>query len=228
MSRLRPLALFCVLAGSSLAFGGCSNKARSAEQPSQAQPPSQEAQLAAEAINRIHEIEYRVKAFEAASNLLPGETEAQNRRMMQESFSSLTQILPLIEGPSPSSEFRQGMRVLDTSRQQLASGSTNLATEPTIGQGLRATSRLLANINNLVFGSDPAIGKRIDAVQQRVDQLDTAHGGMNRVVAAQAMRETAGVLRQMSSALADRAGLEGPKPTTNPATASASAAAIVR
>src|SRR5947199_116104 len=60
-----------------------------------------------------------------------------------------------------------------------------------------------------------------ETVQQKLDQLDTTHGGMNRVVAAQASRESAGVLQQLSAALADRAGLETNKPTTRPSSASA-------
>ena len=56
----------------------------------------------------------------------------------------------------------------------------------------------------------------LDAVQQKVNALDTAHGGKNRVIASQAVRGAADVLQQMSTSLADRAGIDG-KPTTNPA-----------
>jgi hypothetical protein len=138
---------------------------------------------------------------------------------MQKCFADLEAVLPLIAGQNPSSEFRQGMRVLESSRQQLTSGSTELASEPTIGQGLRAATRLLGTLNTFAFENDANIAKHLDVLQQRINQLDTAHGATNRVIASEAMRDTADVLQQMTNALADRAGLEtGGKPTTNPAT----------
>jgi hypothetical protein len=134
---------------------------------------------------------------------------------MQQVFGDLTQVLPLIEGDYKSGEFRQGIRILESSRQQLAAGSPDLAAEPTIGQGVRASLRLLQNLNAMVFANDPEITKRVDALKQKVDELDSAKGGMNRVVAAQSMRSAADVLQQMAGVMADRAGIEA-RPTTRP------------
>lgn len=216
MAFSRTLATLCLLPASyGLLLTGCAKTMSTVGQPVVA--PKEEPQLAADVSSRVREIQNRVNQLDAASQLLPGNSEQANREMIQQYFGDLTRILPLIEGDYQSGEFRQGIRVLESARQQLASGSTDLASEPTIGQGLRASLRLLENLNSIVFSQDGEITKRLDVVRQKVDQLDTAHGPMNRVIASQAVRGTADVLQQMSISLIDRAGLEG-KPTTNPAT----------
>lgn len=215
MAFSRTLATFCLLPASyGLMLTGCAKTISTVGQPV---PVKEEPQLASDVSSRVREIQSRVNDLNAASQQLPGNSEQSNRELVQQVFGDLTRILPLIEGEYQSGEFRQGIRVLESARQQLASGSTDLASEPTIGQGLRASLRLLENLNGFVFGQDGEITKKLDVVRQKIDQLDTAHGPMNRVIASQAVRGTADVLQQMSNSLVDRAGLEG-KPTTNPAT----------
>lgn len=214
MAFSRSLATLCLLPATfGLMLTGCAKTTSTVGQ----QAAKEEPQLAADVTGRVREIQNRVNDLDAASQQLPGNSEQANRQMIEQCFGDLTRLLPMIEGDYQSGEFRQGIRVLESARQQLASGSTDLASEPTIGQGLRASLRLLENLNSFVFGQDVEITKRIDVVRQKVDQLDTAHGPRNRVIASQAVRGTANVLQQMSAALVDRAGLDG-KPTTNPAT----------
>ena len=225
MAFSRSFATLCLLPATfSLMLTGCAKTTSTVGQ----QAAKEEPQLAADVTGRVREIQNRVNELDAASQQLPGNSEQANRQMIEQCFGELTRLLPLIEGDYQSGEFRQGIRVLESARQQLASGSTDLASEPTIGQGLRASLRLLENLNSFVFGQDGEITKRLDVVRQKVDQLDTAHGPKNRVIASQAVRGTASVLQQMSAALVDRAGLEG-KPATNPATkADAGGTAMVR
>jgi hypothetical protein len=163
-------------------------------------------------------VQARVAQLQIDAAQLPGETDADQRRLMQKVFSDLVGVLPLIAGSSPTSEFRQGLRVLDVSRQQLATGSTEMATEPTIGQGLRATDRLLVNLNATVFENNPDLAKRLGALGQSIDELDTAHGATNRLLATHVVRMTVDVLQQMANIMADRAGIEGLKPTSAPTT----------
>jgi hypothetical protein len=226
MESSRKLASFCAFAAVALLLiGGCAAK-KTSEVGQQRPRPVEEPQLAAsEVAGRVHDLQSRINALEADANQLPGQgangqaAATSHRQLMQRCFADLEAVLPLIAGQNPSSEFRQGMRVLETSRQQLASGSTELAAEPTIGQGLRAATRLLSTLNAFAFENDANIAKHLDALQQRLNQLDTTHGATSRVVASQAMRDTADVLQQMTNALAERAGLEtGGRPTTNPAT----------
>jgi hypothetical protein len=226
MDLSRKLGSCCTFAAVALLAGGCAAKKTSTV--GQQQPrPMEEPQLAAsEVTGRVHDLQSRVNALAADANQLPGQganlqaAATSHRQLMQKCFAGVEAVLPLLAGQNPTSEFRQGMRVLESSRQQLASGSPELAAEPTIGQGLRATTRLLSNLNAFAFENDANVAKHLDTLQQRVNQLDTTRGATNRVVASEAMRDTANVLQQMTNALADRAGLDtGGRPaTTNPAT----------
>ena len=220
MIRSRKLASYCLLSAAfCLFFAGCVQKASTVGQEARREEP----QLAADLTSRVREIQSKVTDFQTDAAALPGggantrEADAMHRRLMLQCFTDLTQVLPLIEGQYQSGEFRQGMRILESSRQQLAGGSIDLAAEPTIGQGIRASLRLLQNLNTMVFSNDADITKRLDALRQKVNELDTARGSHTRVVAAQSMRGAADVLQQMAGVMADRAGIEG-KPTTAPTT----------
>jgi hypothetical protein len=211
MTFTRSLAAWCIIPSAAcLIFAGCAQKA------STASTQKDDSQLAADTTSRVKEIQSRVSELDALSQQLPGANDQSNRKLVAEAFAGLTRILPLIEGDYQSGEFRQGMRVLNSSREQLASGSPDLAAEPTVGQGLRAAERLLRNLNSFVFDNNADLTKSLDMLQKKVVELDTAHGPMNRVLAAQAFRTTTDILQQMSTALVERAGLEG-APTTNPA-----------
>jgi hypothetical protein len=214
-----------MIAAAAVALGGCANKktsdvGREQQQAQQSQEASkgQEPEIASQVAGRVRDVQSRVAELQVDAAQLPGETDADQRRSMQKLFSDLGGVLPLIAGPSPTSEFRQGLRVLDASRQQLATGSTEMATDPTIGQGLRATYRLLVNLNATVFENDADLAKRLGALSQTIEQLDTAHGATNRLLATYVVRQAVDVLQQMANVMADRAGIEGTRPSTAPTT----------
>jgi hypothetical protein len=209
--------------------GGCANKktsdvGREQQQFQQTQEAAkaQEPEMAAQVAGRVRDVQARVAGLAVDAAQLPGEADADQRHLMQKVFADLGGVLPLMAGPSPTSEFRQGLRVLEASRQQLATGSVERATDPTIGQGLRATFRLMVNLNVTVFENDVDVAKRLTALSQTIEELDTAHGATNRLLATYVVRQTVDGLQQMANLMADRAGLEGMKPpatapTTNPA-----------
>ena len=102
-------------------------------------------------------------------------SDAAHRQVMVQFFAGLTQVLPLIKGEFESGEFRQSMRILESARQQLA-GSPGLAAEPTVGQGLRESLRVLTALNSTVFGNEDEITKSLDGLRHKVEELDTTHG----------------------------------------------------
>src|SRR5258708_4170954 len=171
MDLPRKLGSFRVVASAALLLiGGCASKKTSTL--GQQQPrPIEEPQLAAsEVAGRVPDLQSRINALEADANQLPGQGANRHaaatapRQLMQKCFADLEAVLPLIAGQNPSSEFRQGMRVLETSRQQLASGSAEMASEPTIGQGLRAATRLLGTLNTFAFENDANIAKHLEVL----------------------------------------------------------------
>lgn len=205
----RPAAF---LLPAALAVIGCAKTSTDVGQQAQKAAATQPAALAqGDATGRVKELIAKVGALQDSANRLPGSSDAEFRQLIGQSFGDLLQVFPYLENEYQSGEYRQGIRILDTSRQQLASGSKDLAIEPTVGQGLRATVRLLNDVNNVVFNNDEQNTKRLDTLRQRVDELDAVHGPMNRVVAAQSVREAASVLQQMTASLAERTGVEMPK-----------------
>jgi hypothetical protein len=205
-----PFRRVLILSAAGLFAVGCANKNNSsAEQKAkESERSSQQAQTAGDATGRVREIISKVGALQQTTEQLPGSTEADYRSLMQASFGQLLQVFPLLEGEYQSGEFRQGMRILDSTRQQLASGSKDLAVEPTIGQGMRALVRLLVDVNNVVFNNDELLTRKLDELHQRVDELDSVHGPLNRVVSARAVRDATAVLQQMSTSLAERTGVD--------------------
>ena len=211
MALSRALAVCCIApAAACFIFAGCAARVASTTQP------RDDSQLAVSVPSRVREIQTRVIGLDTTSQQMPGANDQSHRQLVGQYFADLTRVLPLIEGEYQSGEFRQGMRVLNSSREQLTAGSPDLASEPTIGQGLRAAERLLRNLNSFIFDNDAGITKNLDALQARINSLDTAHGAVNRVLSAQAIRTATEILQQMSTALAERSRVDAP--TTNPAT----------
>jgi hypothetical protein len=199
----RPLAsMFLIPVAACLFHAGCVKQ----------QPPVEE-KTPSDIPKRIQMLLSSVDELDKRAQQLPGEDDAANRKLVAPCFEALTRALPLIEGDY------QRLRTLKTTQERLASPSATLASEPTIGQGLRATESLLRNLNRLVFDNDADLGKQIDAFQQKIIESDTVHDATYRVVTGQAIRGVAEITHQMTSKIVERAGTDGTpttKPTTNP------------
>jgi hypothetical protein len=213
MTPHRTRLLLCLLpAAFCLLLPACAQKGKT-DVGKQAKPTPDNSQLAQMDVNdRVKSIEGSVGNFDRIVSELPGsggtprDRDAANRQLMRKAFEELAQLLPMLEGPNQTGDFRQGLRVLDASRQQLANGSMDLAAEPTIAQGVRATAHLLASLNRFVFNNDPGLTQKIDAMQKIVNELDVTHGARSRVISAEAMHQAAGVLHAMSDNLSARLG----------------------
>jgi hypothetical protein len=217
MAISRTLGVSCLIPAVACIFhAGCvANKAATTQPPATQATEVQTADMS----SRIGQIQTQVSQLDSISQLLPGATEKENREMVGRYFDGLAKVLPQIVGDYPSSGFRQGLRVLTSSHDQLASGSADLSTEPTIVQGVRSTERLLRNVNAIIFDNDAEITKNLDTLLRRVSGMDMAHGAMNRVLAAQALRESTTILQQMSVSMAERAGTGSGAPATKPSVA---------
>src|SRR4029450_10950832 len=72
---------------------------------------------------------------------LPGSNEQDDRAMVAQQFTLLSQLLPALNGPDMPGDFRQQLRIVESTRSLLSGGSMDLAPEPTIHSGLRAPRR---------------------------------------------------------------------------------------
>jgi hypothetical protein len=190
-----------------LAVIGCAGKTQTTLKPA---PPdaNPEPQLATDVHERVKELSTRAQEYAAGCNKLPGQNAQQDRAQTTQQFALLAQILPILNGPDMSGDFRQQLRIIESTRAQLASGTQDLAVEPTVDTGLRAAHRALAGINQRSFTDNPDIAKSLDAMNAKVQELDGTADAIHRLIASQAFRHSAQAITQMSGALSGRLGSE--------------------
>src|SRR4051794_40070498 len=189
------------------AVTGCAGKSQTTLKPA---PPdaNPEPQLATDVHERVKELSTRAQEYADGCNKLPGQNAQQDRAQTTQQFALLAQILPILNGPDMSGDFRQQLRIIESTRAQLASGTQDLAVEPTVDTGLRAAHRALAGINQRAFTETPDIARSLDAMNAKVQELDGTADAIHRLIASQAFRNSAQAITQMTSALNGRLGSE--------------------
>src|SRR5438477_3086761 len=97
----RKIVVVCLVpAALCLLICGCAKKASTIGRQAQHEEP----QLASDVSVRVRDIQEKVNALAVDAAALPGEgpthreADAAHRRLMQQCFTDLTQVLPLIEG----------------------------------------------------------------------------------------------------------------------------------
>ena len=123
--------------------GGCAKRQPAPPSPARsASTRPMEADLDRRAAN----LQQQAQAFVAFSKNLPGMTPAENRRLNQQVFTQLAQILPALGGPNAGGIFEHQVSVVNDTRTQLAGRSANLATDPIVDNGLRAVRNALTEL----------------------------------------------------------------------------------
>ena len=192
---------------------GCPKRQSSMSKPPEVNPgPKVEASAEARA-DELSEVSRR---FEETARRLPGPTAEEDRRIVQQAFAELAQILPILYGPNPTGAFRQQLRIVESSRSQLAASTRGLAAEPTIGTGLRAAHDSLAALASRGYFDQVKLGQTMDQLSSTLSSLDTARGPAHRSAVADAFALVSQAIRQMSDALTQRLA-EGAAPRTQPA-----------
>src|SRR5207248_8303619 len=166
--------------------------------------PNPQPQLAGDARERVKELTARAQEYEQNAKSLPGPNEQAHRAQLAAQFSLLAQILPALNGPEMSGDFRQQLRIIDSTRAQLANTAPDLSIEPAVDTGLRAAHHALAGIAQRNFTDTPDAGKSLDAMRAKVQELDTVSGPIHRLVTAQAIQASADAITKMTAALDQR------------------------
>jgi hypothetical protein len=194
-----------------LLAGGCAkNKSTMGAAPE----PNPVPKVQASADARADELKNRSQKFDETVQQLPGRTPEEHRRAMQQVFTELAQILPMLYGPNPSGVFRQQLRVVESSRTQLATAPQSLAVEPTIDTGLRAARDALAGLASKGYFDRAQLGQTMDRLNKALDALDTNRGAMHQTAVAESAGLMSQAIRQMSDALNQRID-EGTGTATN-------------
>jgi hypothetical protein len=210
MITIRANLLLAALLSVVVVVTGCAGKTQTTLKPA---PPdaNPEPQLATDVHERVKELGARAQEYADGCNRLPGRSAQEDRAQTTQQFALLAQILPILNGPDMTGDFRQQLRIIESTRAQLASGTQDLAVEPTVDTGLRAAHRALAGINQRAFTQTPDIAKSLDAMNAKVQELDGNTDAIHRLIASQAFKSSAQAITQMSSALSGRLSEEKPK-----------------
>ena len=189
--------------------------------PRKTEPTLQEMPTATEPEPEVPQGDFRAEALDglaesldAKASQLPGRTPDDHRRQIHEFFVDVVQVLPILEGPEPSSAFRQQLRTVEAARDRLNPEAGNVAIGPTIDTGLRATHAALRSIGRDEPYAGQTMAGLLRQLGEKVDELDTVRNVGRPYVAADAARLIAGSVRHMADVVAGRAT---DTPTTAPA-----------
>jgi hypothetical protein len=198
---LAKAGALALLAGAMFFAPGCAKRQSTMAKPPQINPPPP---VEADAGVRVNELEELSRRFEQTVAKLPGSTPDEHRQAVQQVFAELAQVLPVLYGPNPPGTFRQQLRVVESSRTQLAAASKGLAVAPTIDTGLRAARDALASLATASYFDQAQLGQAMDRLTSTLNDLDTARGGMHQGVVAEAATQMSQVIRQMAQTLSQR------------------------
>ena len=202
MTPRGPRAVTCVVSiGLALLSAGCPKRQSTMDRPPQINPPPPVEQSA---VVRVDQLGALAGRFAQTANRLPGRNANEHISLVQQAFTDLAEVLPILYGPSPSGPQRQQLRVIESARAQLGAGRQALAPEPTIGTGLRAARDALDGLAHGSFFDQPDIAKTIDQLNGTVADLDAARGSNHQQVVAETVDLMSQAVSQMAAALDER------------------------
>jgi hypothetical protein len=178
-------------------------------------PPNPKPKVAVDVGVRVQTLGQLADAYAKVSSQLPGPNPPAHRKLMAEVFARLETILPMLEGPTPSAEFRQQMQMLTDGESELRNGPASISPDPTIDAGLRTLRDVLTAIIHANFYERSDFTPRLDKFSSKVNDLDTARGPTHPGVVAEAVGMSSQIITSMSQVLSQR--LHDNKPTTLPA-----------
>ena len=187
-----------------LATAGCPKQRGTMRRPPEINPPPR---VESSAEVRVDELGGLANQFAQTAERFPGRSADEHRQLAQQAFADLSQILPVLFGPSPSGVQRQQLRVVENARAQLSSNPRGLAPEPTIDTGLRAARDALAGMGRGGFYDHPDVAKTLDRLDATVADLDSARGPTHQQVVAETVELMSQAVSQMAKVLNER--LEG-------------------
>jgi hypothetical protein len=191
-----------------LVMCGCSPKKQSTHVP-QPNPSSREM---SDVDARLDEMEKHSAELTAVTKELPGRDQAEDRKLLSDSFDRAASMLTLLMGPRPQGAFRQQLRIIDKVRQDIRAGSTS---DATVDSGMRAVFNALVGIRERLFPADARVSAQLDTLRDRVADLDSVRGPLHRVAVADAFQSAAAVVETMRTELADR--FAASQPASQPA-----------
>jgi hypothetical protein len=156
---------------------------------------------------RSNELRKRSDELNEAVKQLPGRDAASDRQLVADAFAKASSSLELLGGPMPGGALRQELRIIDNTRVFLASGSP-VSPDPSTDTGLRSLESALTNVRERSFPSDEKVKAELDALRQRIGDLDSVRGPIHSLVVAQVFQSASSVIDMMSTELESRGGAQ--------------------
>lgn len=223
--KLTRYACVVGLTGALFIAGGCWSSEPSSTSivvPVEPNPPPT---IETSTTQRVQDVASRLDDFDRHAQRLPGSAESDHRAVMETVFGDFIGILPLLEGPDEDAAFRQQLRLIDSTRDQLAALASDLPSEPLIATGLRAVYNALQDMFTQQFSDQTRMSNSLNTLEDNLDELDTAHDAANRQIVSDAVHLISGIMRQMDAILSQRlelareaASQPSTQPTTQPST----------
>ena len=182
-------------------LAGCPKQRSTMDRPPEVNPPPA---LERSAEARSEELGDLARRFASTAQRLPGRTADEHRAGVQQVFSDLSQILPILFGPNPEGSQRQQLRVVESARTQLAAAPQGLAPEPTIDTGLRAAYDALSALARNRYFEQANLGSTVDRLGVTVARLDTSRGVPHQQTVADVVDLMSEVVNGMARAMDDR------------------------
>jgi hypothetical protein len=201
MNRIGVVASCGVLA--SALFVGCGPKTETSVEPQI--DPNPQSPVEVEPAARSRQLYEQLGALDAARREVPSST-ADGRPQLAAALGELERVIATLAGPEPVGAIRQNLRIIETNRQRLGGGSSDLAAEPTINAAFRAAYRALDRIATEQYPTDGGVRQALDQFRGSVDELDTLRGPLHRRVATRALATAGAVAEQMAGVMEQRMG----------------------
>jgi hypothetical protein len=153
---------------------------------------------------RVGDLQQRVDQLRRTVSQMPANNPTEDRRLTAQALGQLASALALIEGPRMTGDFRQRLRVIESSRTQIQSAGGNVPIEPPTDSALRATYDVLMALSQGRFAGDQTISGTLNTMSQQIPQLDAVRGPLHSLVVAQTLENASRALKQMSTVLEQR------------------------
>jgi hypothetical protein len=209
--------MFCVRSALVVGTIAVGLTATSACAPKKAQPtrtPISQSNAApmTDQARRIAELTSRARALQQAADALPARNAADDARLTVEAFDRADAALEALAGAEQAGFFRQQLRVMKESRDQIQRSGADgrAAPEAVVDTALRAMRNAISSIQEQQFPANAEVADRLSQLRSHLQELDAVRGPLHRLVVAQAFESMAGAVQRMADVYEKRGSTTAP------------------
>jgi hypothetical protein len=163
---------------------------------------------------RVAELTSRAQALQSAADALPARNAADDARLTVQAFDEAAAALEALAGAQQAGFFRQQLRVMKESRDQIqrAGADGGAAPEAVVDTALRAMRNAVSSIQERQFPANAEVADHLSQLRSRLQELDAVRGPLHRLVVAEAFESMAGAVQRMADVYEKRDSTTAPAP----------------